>query len=124
MPDDAVVGGSVLVVGASSGIGLSITDELSAAGYQVVAWSRSGHPADRAPSTAAFCPVDVRQPDAVAAALRSTFADRRRPDAVVYVAGIARWGTVGEQDTAEWQDVLATNVVGAFTVLDQFAKVF
>ena len=115
--------GSVLVVGASRGIGSAIAAGFSAAGHEVLAWARSS-PDDRDGPPVRFDHVDVRSPDEVAAALGREAASGFVPDVVVYVAGIAKWGLVAEQADDEWRGVLDVNAVGAHTVLRAFWSAF
>jgi serine 3-dehydrogenase (NADP+) len=114
---------TVLVVGASRGTGWSVVRVLSASGFHVIGWSRTEVPATPE-SDIIFQKVDIKQVGDVTAGFHGLLLAKRVPSIVVHVAAIARWGSVGEQSTEDWREVLETNVVGAFTVLDQYAKVF
>lgn len=119
--------GTVLVVGASRGIGLATSVKLARSGYSVVGWSRSGdlptekgQPIDGLWSQS----VDVRSLQEIEAGLEFLAENVGSPQTIVYSAGIAGRGRLGEIDAAEWRDAFETNAFGAFAVLDRYFRIF
>jgi NAD(P)-dependent dehydrogenase (short-subunit alcohol dehydrogenase family) len=111
-------GKSVLVTGASSGIGLACVARFAAEGARVVGFDLNAPVAAiDLPSGAVevtFAPGDVRDEEAVAAVVDATFAQNGRIDAVVTAAGVAGGGPAHLLDRAEWQRVLDVNLTGTF----------
>lgn len=112
----ADVTGAALVVGGASGIGQSCAKALSAAGWPVVVADLRPDPAD----TQALA-VDVRDRDAVRAAVEQVVAGHGGIGAVVYAAGTARVTPLLEIEAREWDLVLGVNLTGAFHVLQASA---
>lgn len=99
-----------LITGAASGIGRASAAALIRAGATVVGLDRST-PAD------AVCPIfaaDVTQPEAVDRVVREVVAHHHRIDVLVISAGINRQGTVMSTSPADWDQLFAVNVRGAF----------
>jgi NAD(P)-dependent dehydrogenase (short-subunit alcohol dehydrogenase family) len=110
---------SVLVTGASSGIGLATALELAGAGYDVVASTRGPDKADRVLRAAAerrvelrTVDLDVDDPDSCATAVKAVrdMTDGG-PWALVNNAGYAQSGAVEDVDDAQVRAQLETNVV-------------
>lgn len=106
---------TVVVTGASRGLGAEIARAFHAAGDEVVLVSR----VDRAlaaelGSRARFLAADVRRPAELHAAARGAFASTGRLDVWVNNAGYSRWCPLPEVDEPFWDDMLATNLKGAF----------
>lgn len=104
--------GAALVVGGASGIGRACADALAAAGWPLVVADLK--PAADDPGAIA---VDVRDPEAVAAAVAAAVERHGELDTVVYAAGTARVTPILEIEPAEWELVLGVNLSGAFNVL-------
>jgi NADP-dependent 3-hydroxy acid dehydrogenase YdfG len=68
--------------------------------------------------------VDIRNPDAPKATLAAMARDGRMPSTVIYAAGIAYWGSVGDFGIDTWKDVYETNVYGAFHVLRAYHQIY
>jgi NAD(P)-dependent dehydrogenase (short-subunit alcohol dehydrogenase family) len=111
-------GKSVLVTGASSGIGLACVERFAREGARVVGFDLNAPVDDlELPAGAAdvtFAAGDVRDEDAVAAVVDATVAENGRIDAIVTAAGIAGGGPAHLVDRAEWQRVLDVNLTGTF----------
>jgi len=111
-----LAGKSVIVTGASSGIGTSTARLLHAAGaYPVLAARRAGRLSEELDGALAV-PADVTDPaqvrDLVAAAL-----DRhQRIDGLVNNAGASLHGPLDQVDLAEFTQVLQLNVIGLLAV--------
>jgi 3-oxoacyl-[acyl-carrier protein] reductase len=104
-------GATALVVGGSSGIGAACAGALAAAGWDTIVLDLK--PAEGTDAIA----VDVRDRDAVFAAVAELAADRGELGTVVYAAGTARVTPILEVEPREWDLVLGVNLTGAFHVL-------
>jgi NAD(P)-dependent dehydrogenase (short-subunit alcohol dehydrogenase family) len=123
---DSMLGGkTVLVTGASRGLGRAVVIECLRAGAQV--WAVARDPVVLAEAQVAWaglgtachaCPLDVRNEPAVT----SFIASLDRLDILINNAGIARAGPLLQTSTAELREVLETNVVAAFVVLRESAR--
>lgn len=119
---------TVVVTGASQGIGRSIATTLATTGWHVVAVSRNESAlqatvADivRAGGSAEVCTADVSDENAVSALAEGLTSRGVVPDAVVNNSGIGGPSRpVWEVDLLEWQETFAVNVVGAFLVSRAF----
>jgi 3-oxoacyl-[acyl-carrier protein] reductase len=110
-----------LVTGASRGIGRAIAQALAADGAHVVLAARDA--ARLAESLAAIeaagghgetLDMDVSARDSVEAGVASILAGHGRIDLLVNNAGVTRDNLVVRMKDEEWQQVLATNLTGAF----------
>jgi NAD(P)-dependent dehydrogenase (short-subunit alcohol dehydrogenase family) len=95
-----------VVTGAASGIGAATVARLRDDGATVVGWDLDG--ADVA--------LDVRDEDAIAAAVADVVARHGRLDAVVHAAGVAGGGPVHLVPAEEWDRVVDINLKGTFLV--------
>lgn len=107
--------GNAIVFGGSSGIGLAAAQLLHERGSNVMVASRETSPPDvlREQDGLSWVHCDVREPREVAAAIAKA-AIAGPIDAIVYSAGIQRYGTVVDCSLEEWDMVQAVNVRGAF----------
>jgi NAD(P)-dependent dehydrogenase (short-subunit alcohol dehydrogenase family) len=111
-------GKSVLVTGASSGIGLACVARFAEEGARVVGFDLNAPIAnldlpDGAPAVT-FAAGDVRDEAAVAAVVDATVAENGRIDAIVTAAGIAGGGPAHLVEREDWQRVLDVNLTGTF----------
>ena len=104
---------TVLVVGASRGIGRAIAQTFLENGDTVVAWSRSGLAPD---GVALSQQVDISDPQQVDQAHEKILASCGPLDVVVVNAGITNDGLAMRMKDQQWREVLATNLDGAFYV--------
>ncbi|MFP5527357.1 elongation factor P 5-aminopentanone reductase [Peptococcus simiae] len=112
---------SVVVSGATGGIGTAIVRDLAQAGWQVFAGYRQN--LAKAQALAAAFPdqvipiqVDVRQEasvDRLFQVIDEALAHEPL-EALVNAAGIDHYGLLQDLDMAHWEDILATNVTGSF----------
>lgn len=100
---------TVLVTGASSGIGAATASHLAARGFRVFGSSR------RSPANATgftWLAMDVRDEASVAAAVARVLAEAGRIDALVCNAGVGIFGSVEEVSAARAREQFDTNVFG------------
>ncbi|HWE55239.1 MAG TPA: SDR family NAD(P)-dependent oxidoreductase [Acidimicrobiales bacterium] len=103
---DRLNGKVALVTGGASGIGLACSQRFASEGATVTALDLEG----------GDYKVDVRDEQAVAAAVDAVVAAHGRIDILVNSAGIAGGGPVHMVDAADWQKVIDVNLTGTFLV--------
>jgi NAD(P)-dependent dehydrogenase (short-subunit alcohol dehydrogenase family) len=108
---------TVLVTGASRGIGKGIVEHLAARGWDVIAGVRSQQDADAVtkldPQRVSSVILDVTSVDDISALEESL---PERLDAIVNNAGIAVGGPMETLSPDEWRKQLEINVIGALAV--------
>lgn len=112
-----------LVTGASRGIGGAVARALGAQGAVVVAAARRANASSVAAEIVAAggraeaASLDVADPSAVEAVVSGAIARHGRIDILVNNAGIARDQLMLRMKRQDWDDVLATNLTGAYTCI-------
>ena len=109
------------VTGGASGIGLAITRILAARGATVAIFSRGQERAraaveelrGRGLAAHAFS-ADVADAASVEKAFEAALAELKRVDVLINNAGITRDGLIARMSDAQWQEVLETDLTGAF----------
>jgi NAD(P)-dependent dehydrogenase (short-subunit alcohol dehydrogenase family) len=109
---------AALVTGGGTGIGAAIARRLAADGYHVCITGRRPGPLEEVAADigALAVPGDTGDPGDAQAAVAAAKEAFGRLDVLVCNAGIGRAGTVGEQTPEGWDEVLRTNLTGAFLV--------
>lgn len=109
---------SAFITGASKGIGHAVAQALIADGYAVTITSRN---ADEIAQVAAGLGAgargvacDVKDPRAVQAAVDAHVAAFGGLDVLFVNAGVGHFGNVADLSIEQWQDVIDTNLSGAF----------
>ncbi|WP_336698430.1 SDR family NAD(P)-dependent oxidoreductase [Curtobacterium sp. USHLN213] len=113
-----------LVTGASRGLGRSIVTAALAAGHQVVAGVRDLHALDDL-TRAELVPValDVTDPDAARAAVRTAVERFGRLDVLVNNAGYANLASIEDVDPADFRAQVETNLFGVVTLSQEAVHV-
>jgi NAD(P)-dependent dehydrogenase (short-subunit alcohol dehydrogenase family) len=113
-----------LVTGGGRGLGRAIALALAARGHPVAVLARSGEEVEATASGVAAlggralaCACDVANAGAVTAALERVSAHLGPPLVVVNNAGAARSHTIRGHPDELWNEMLATNLTGAFQVM-------
>jgi NAD(P)-dependent dehydrogenase (short-subunit alcohol dehydrogenase family) len=120
---------SALVVGASRGLGLGLSERLLERGWSVTATRRRAGGGDldamaaRVGDRLRLESVDIDEPAQVAG-LRERL-DRSRFDLVLVNAGVShdRWETVAEVSTSTFERVMVTNCLSPMRFLERFQDV-
>lgn len=113
------LGGRVAVVtGGARGLGSAIARALASAGASVVLTSRDPAAATAAaseiPGRALGIAADVRRPESVRGMIDRTLAEFGRVDILVNNAGTTRRGSLEALTPADWEEVVDTNLKGAW----------
>ncbi|MEM7505301.1 MAG: SDR family oxidoreductase [Pseudomonadota bacterium] len=110
---------TILVTGASQGIGLATARVFAGAGWRVVMAARSAEKltGEAAALGATSVPTDVADPASVGRLFERIAADHGRLDAVFNNAGVNVPPTEpGDLDFAGWRSVISVNLDGAFLI--------
>jgi 3-oxoacyl-[acyl-carrier protein] reductase len=108
----------VLVTGGSKGIGQGIAARLAQAGHHVAATYRSGE----VPQGVVGVQCDVTDPDQVEAAFAQVESALGTVEVLVANAGITRDTLLMRMSDEDWDQVIATNLTGAFRVARRAAR--
>ena len=108
----------VLVTGGSKGIGHGIAAQLARAGQRVAATYRSGE----VPTDVLGVQCDVTDPSQVEAAFAQVESALGSVEVLVANAGITRDTLLMRMSDEEWDQVIATNLTGAFRVARRAAR--
>lgn len=122
VPVERELAGQVaFVTGGGSGIGLAIARLLAGRGATVAIFGRNRERAEaaaaelRGAGRAAACyPADVASTESVERAFEAALAAHGRVDVLVNNAGLTRDGVFMRMSDAQWDEVLSTNLAGAF----------
>ena len=117
---DALEGEIALVTGASRGIGASVAEALAAAGATVVGTATSQGGADGISvalgDRGRGIVLDVADAESVATAIKDVQSREGSPTILVNNAGITRDNLLMRMKQEEWDEVIATNLTGMFSV--------
>ncbi len=105
---------TVLLTGASSGIGAAIRDRLLAEGHRVIGVARRAEP--RAESAYVALPLDLSRRDDIAPAVREVARTHPGLDAAILCAGAPAFGNLEEWSEAAIHAALEINLTAAILV--------
>jgi 3-oxoacyl-[acyl-carrier protein] reductase len=116
-----LAGQAAFVTGGATGIGRAIVHALARRGAKVAVFNRNQARADEvvravreAGGWAKAYPTDVAVAEQIRASFEAALADLSRVDILVNNAGLTRDGLLVRMTDAQWQEVLDTNLRGAF----------
>src|SRR5512144_630081 len=119
--DRELAGQVAFVTGGATGIGLAVSKLLAARGATVAIFNRSQERALaaveglRALGAAAHAyPADVADSASVESAFERALGELKRVDVLVNNAGITRDGVFMRMSDPQWDEVVATDLTGAF----------
>ena len=105
----------VLITGASSGIGKSAAEFLSAKGFKVYGTGRN--PKINEKNGYSLIPLDVTKPETISLAIDSIIKIEGRLDVLVNNAGMGITGPIEDTPTNEMRKVFETNFFGAIDMM-------
>ncbi|GAA4820719.1 SDR family oxidoreductase [Actinomycetospora corticicola] len=104
--------GTVLITGGSSGLGAAVAEAVANAGGTPVVLDLKAPDAGHA-----FVEVDLADPVAAQSAVARAIDEHGALDGVVTAAGIDRCGRIVDVEWAEWERVVAVNLLGTAAVV-------
>ena len=106
---------TAVITGGNRGIGLSVTEAFVRVGYHVVVGARSeAGLRDQMGDNVTFVPVDVRVEADHRKLVDRALERSGQLDAYVNNAGISEWRPIGQIDEAFFDQLIGTNLKGAF----------
>jgi 3-oxoacyl-[acyl-carrier protein] reductase len=106
------MGRNILITGGNRGIGLAIARAFSDTGERVAVTYRSGEP----PSGFLALRCDVTDQASIDSAFETVESEYGAVEVLVANAGMESNAPIGDMSDRAWDDVLATNLTGAFRV--------
>ena len=104
-----LAGASVLLVGATGGLGRAIGAELHQRGAELTLVSRSAERLDECAFPGARLALDLRSPEACVAAVAAAIAHHGRLDVVMNAVGVVAFGPVDELSIDTMEELFLTN---------------
>ncbi len=127
--DRELAGQVAFVTGGATGIGLAISRVLASRGANVAIFNRNQERAEQAVQsirdnggTAQAFAADIAQTTSVDAAFEAAISALGRVDILINNAGLTRDGLFMRMTDAQWQEVLDTNLTGAFRCTRSVAR--
>lgn len=109
--------GTVLITGASAGLGKALAEEFHSRGYQVLAAGRGAEALKKLPAISRYS-LDLAQPRAGKELARQVLDDGHAVDILVCNAGLGLSGAFGDQSPDDLDSLIQVNIA-ALTALDR-----
>lgn len=113
-------GRSILVVGASSGMGRASAIAMTRAGADVVYAARRTEPLEEAIAEAGgghVMRIDVSDPVSIADGVKAAIDRLNGLDGILYTAGMSPLSSLRDLDAGQWQQIFAVNTFGPSLVI-------
>lgn len=107
--DQSLSGRSALVLGATGGLGSAIAADLAARGAELTLVARRPEALEALVTPGRRIALDLRDPDAVEAAVRAAVENGGRLDIVVNAVGVVAFGSVDELGLDTMEELFLTN---------------
>jgi len=108
-PLHPVAGASVLIAGASGGLGSQLAAELDRRGAVLTLVARRSDRLDAVPAAGARLATDLRSPDGCERAIESTIDHGGRLDMVINAVGVVAFGAVADLSIDAMEELFLTN---------------
>ena len=108
-PLHPVAGASVLIAGASGGLGSQLAAELDLRGAVLTLVARRSDRLDAVPAAGARLATDLRSPDGCERAIESTIDHGGRLDMVINAVGVVAFGAVADLSIDAMEELFLTN---------------
>jgi len=109
MTGTSLNGASVLLLGATGGLGQALGEELAARNAVLTLVGRDQHRLDQLTASGPRVALDLRSPDACAAAMRTAVEQHGKLDVVINAVGVVAFGDVVTLSTDVMEDLFMTN---------------
>ena len=109
MTSTTLNGASVLLLGATGGLGQALGEELTARGAALTLVGRDQQRLDQLTVAGPRVALDLRSPDACAAAMRTAVEHHGKLDVVINAVGVVAFGDVATLSTDVMEDLFMTN---------------
>ena len=109
MTDTSLEGASVLLLGATGGLGRALAEELTARGAALTFVGRDQQRLDQLTITGPRLALDLRSPDVCATAMRAAVDHHGKVDVVINAVGVVAFGDVATLSTDVMEDLFMTN---------------
>jgi cyclic-di-GMP-binding biofilm dispersal mediator protein len=110
-PEHTLSGATVLLTGASGGIGRALANELDTRGARVAAVGRDGARLSAAPAGLGHLAIDLREPGAAEQAVTLAAGESGELDVLINAVGVSAFGSATELTEAAMRELLEVNVL-------------
>ena len=112
MAERSLAGASIVVTGASGGIGRHIAQQLADAGARLTLTARNRSALEALGINATLVSADLRDAESGAAIVAAAVAAHSRLDGLVNAAGVVAFGSLADTNDEVIEDLFLTNVLG------------
>ncbi len=117
----------VVITGGSSGIGAAVAEAIAQQKGRVILLARTAVKLEqvvtgivKAGGQASYYPVDLAEPDAIAAVAKQILTEQGTPQILINNAGVGQWLRLEETSAAEAQRTMAVPYFAAFNLTREF----